>query len=507
MSISYKDLEKISAYIDGGLSDTERAYIEERIATSKEYKKIYDEYVALKQSVSSLPSLPEDLYFETRLMQRISEEKSSFLKIILTKKPVLVFSLLTIFLMLLLREYPDFLNDSINEGQKNLAAFYSQNLKPLVFAADLNKEAIFDFAFNQTIPINESTGQVLALGRDKDGKEFLEMKFSENNPSDFKLDHFISSLNLTPEQEKEVDSILLSYSDDIATNILVNENNALAVSKNIWSYQNAIRTDLLQYAAKISKDVSKFLHKDIISLSNDDKKFISMTDKENNNFIFITPDTFFTKQIDVDKKLLEQDLFAAKKLDKSNRTVLNIVPNININVKKRTVEANADNDIKVFVGGNNIKIELRKIEIPPIPNVPNISSNETQAVVVSIDSLDEMIEDAVNKFKAFSFSWTEKENKKGKKKNHFFMDSLKIGENIPKEFQFEFKKLDSLQHYLNRFFSDSLTNYNWKEWNENMQQFQKEMEKFREEMNLWRKESEKQKQQNKKTEIKFNLEI
>ncbi|MDP4116740.1 MAG: hypothetical protein Q8903_11430, partial [Bacteroidota bacterium] len=91
--------EMLSAYLDGELLPEEKNLIEEKLSYSKELKEQLEELRKLKAlTQKSIPLIPEDPYFETRLMAQIDKKNTGSFKV---KKyvPVFSFVLLAAFLM------------------------------------------------------------------------------------------------------------------------------------------------------------------------------------------------------------------------------------------------------------------------------------------------------------------------------------------------------------------------------------------------------------------------
>ena len=63
-----KDIELLSAYVDGELSQPEKKYIEEKIKSSLELQKELSDLKKLKElAAGSFDRISESPYFETRL--------------------------------------------------------------------------------------------------------------------------------------------------------------------------------------------------------------------------------------------------------------------------------------------------------------------------------------------------------------------------------------------------------------------------------------------------------
>ena len=156
--VNEKDIELISAYLDGELSDEEIILAELKISKSAELRAKFEELKKIKKLTSeSFNSLPEAQYFEARVMQHIHSENSTKLKF---KKwtPAIGFGLLAICLMLVLKFNPGILDRLLESQKTKIAGFYQQNLRPLLYTANLTNEDIFNFAFYKQLPLDKLVG-------------------------------------------------------------------------------------------------------------------------------------------------------------------------------------------------------------------------------------------------------------------------------------------------------------------------------------------------------------
>jgi hypothetical protein len=159
-----KDKELLSAYIDGELSQEEKKYIEEKIKSSLQLQKDLSDLKKLKNLTSnSMAILSDSPFFETRLMATLNQNSSKKFRL---KKwvPAITLSVFTIGLMILLKFNPDFINNFFEKQKSNLAGFYKENLQPLLYAANLTNEDIFNFAMYQQLPLDSNKQQILKLG-------------------------------------------------------------------------------------------------------------------------------------------------------------------------------------------------------------------------------------------------------------------------------------------------------------------------------------------------------
>ena len=72
----HKELEMLSAYVDGELSENEARELEQKIKLSEKLSKQVDELKEIKKlTSSSFNKIPESPYFETKLIAEIERSK------------------------------------------------------------------------------------------------------------------------------------------------------------------------------------------------------------------------------------------------------------------------------------------------------------------------------------------------------------------------------------------------------------------------------------------------
>ncbi|MFA6596078.1 MAG: hypothetical protein WCS69_00030 [Ignavibacteriaceae bacterium] len=490
--------EQVSAYLDDELPKHEKDLLEDKLITSEELRKELEENRKVKEVFSSLKRLPEDEYFASRLMEKIKGAKKSDTLFSLLKKPVVVFGIVSISLMGILKFYPDFFPTFFSKQKSTILDFYTQNMKPFTYVADLNSEDIFNFAFNNNLPLNKEDHQMLQLDRDANGNQFVEVKYAGSSADAFNLPRFIKTLKLNNVQKQAVDSILLSYSDDIASHILVNDKNTVAVNPSIWNYHNAIRSDLLSYVASVNKEVSDkimpvaFTGNNVSSLR---RMSVSNDPNEDTYFVF-SPDTIFTQKLHINKEELKSDIRKYKKEMSQHSDELNKLKRFKIEVKVFPDEFTSSQKMKVLIDSNICRIQIPH-EIAMESYVPNF------------ESMNSALDEAFNQLRNFQFDIRVESN--GKESPAAFNDKRKR-KNVQK---FEFKvgdedfvipNPDSLANFFRFYFQDSTKTFPFNnKMNQDMEVFKKEMEKFKTEMEKMKKELQKEMQ--KKAEKKDPIEI
>lgn len=510
--------ENLSAYLDKELTEIEQVLTEEKLRKNPELKKELDDYKFVKHSVQNLPSLPEDDYFYAKLHEKIhdSAAKNSFWTSI--KKPVVVFSGIAILFMVVLKLEPSLFSDFFKSQQENIADLYTKNLQPLLYTAGFSSEDIFNFAFNNVLPLDKESNQVLKFGKDGNGQGILELKEAGFGGGSLGLEEFAAVMGLHPSEKKAVDSILKSYTDEIASAVLVNENNTLAVNSNIWDYKNALQADLISYVTSLQKNV-KIPEVAQSVISPVELRRIAGTIKnipKSDLYYMISSDTAFSKELDIDHARFDAEWAAYNAGNVSN---VSAPAKPRIFFKKGNeqngvvVNYKSSDAISFHLDSNSCKVVIPKID-GFVFSVPDMDS-----LVVKLDSLSSSLKNLT-----FNFKVETKEYKRDlKNKTRVYADSLRelADKNLRSKTKISIVAPDSLFREFNKMLKDSMMvfkNYTFNEkaidsllqsfkfgdslrfnfsvpgnLHKELELLRKEMNKFREEMENFRKESKPQK--------------
>lgn len=506
-----KDIELLSSYLDGELSAEEIKYIEEKLSYTPELRDKFEELKRLRElTKSSIKKLPETPYFETRLFAHLEEK--SYKKRIKRWFPVAAVTMLTLSVMLALKFNPDFFEQMVEEQKLNIAGFYKDNLKPLLFAADLTNEDIFNFAFNNQLPLDNERSQFIQLGSDGAGNEYFEINTAGIPGGKSSFEKFVKTLELNDFQKKQFDSIIGSYASALQSQILVNDKNTIAINQNLWNYQKAIAADVLAFAkgssGKIVSEVMPVLYK--VHAPVVQRMVHSVKTNKDNEYIFFTPDSLFVEAFEFntddyrrEMELAEKDMkrnFEDLKKSKQEMEEIKLVQlkldSTFINHKRAP---RVDKNINIYIDSNLCRVHIDKITIPDI-ELPDM------------DSLEAIINEATKQVKSFVFTIPEFNIKSDKKSFKF---DYKTGDSI-KSYKFdvqipEIPNVDSLirnemKHLENfklpdgetgwnmPYLKDSLKWFNFFRYDDStysdnpihfefrMKEFEEEMQKFREEM-------------------------
>lgn len=377
------DIEMLSAYLDGELSPKEKYYIEQKIKSSLDLQRKLNELKKLKTVTNeSKPVLEESFYFEERLMASLSSSGHTGEKL---KKwiPVFTFSGLAAVLVFVLSINPAFIKNIIDEQKGNIADFYKTNLKPLLYAANLSSEDIFNFALNEELPLDPSNSQILKLSYDQTGKEYFEIKQNSEARSKNNLNNFVNALELDDQEKLQMDSLLKVYSEKISAQILVSDKNAIAINPNIWNLRKAVLADIISFAKKHgNENFQKIAPIDKVPLPDKNIVWLEKVKTQSpNDFIIVTPDSVFSTKIDIDLAELNRDIVKANeelnKAEKENRKHKIVFKfNSDSSYSDLRDKVKSDSNFRIFVHNNGVQVHLEKIDIPDfeLPNFDSIAS-------------------------------------------------------------------------------------------------------------------------------------
>jgi hypothetical protein len=489
-----QNLELLSAYLDDELTQPEKAEVEKLLASSLELQKKLEDLKKVKQLGNRVKRIPESPFFETRLMAAIEGQKNETSGI---KRwmPAAALAVVTIIIMVVLKFNPGLIDKMWEDQKVAIAGFYKENLKPVLIAANLTNEDVFNFAFNNELPLDNTRQQYLLLGYDDSGKEFFEIRSSHERIKRESYNEFISAMNLDAQQKQTVDSIIGSYSKALEAQLLVNENNTIAINPNLWNLRKAIFADLLVASEKLNK--IKFDRIVPAGITNADKMVVVNTSEKlksasGDHYIFVTPDSIFAEAYQFDSRQFEKEMREFEKQMKLNEEeVKQFTLNIRYDSTFRYVDdARNVHSFRIQVDSNICRVDLPDPEVPEIP-IPGMAT------------IDPLIEEATNNihFYAYKIPKIEK-SKTGIKIEYYNDDSVysyvvnynslnmdSLAEVNPGLDLYNLDKLKSVKpsddtmlikyqfdrDYYNRYYSDD-------EFKKQMEELQKELQQMSEEL-------------------------
>ena len=394
MKKDLQNMELLSAYLDDELSQSEKTEIEKLLASSLELQKQLEDLKKVKHLGNSVKRIPESPFFETRLMAAIEGQKNESSKI---KKwiPAGSLAVVTIIIMLVLKFNPGLIDRMWEDQKVAIEGFYKENLQPVLVAANLSNEDIFNFAFNNELPLDNTRQQYLLLGYDDSGKEFFEIRNSDQKIKRQSYTEFITAMNLDAEQKEIVDSIIGSYSKALEGQVLVNEKNTIAINQNLWNFRKAIFADLLVASEKLNK--AKFDRIVPAGITDDEKVVVVNTLEKLKNvsgdqYIFVTPDSIFADSYQFDSDLFEKEMRIIEEQvrineEKVKEFTLNITYDSNF---KKFAEENSSHSFRIVVDSNICRVDL------PVPEVPEIP-------IPGMATIDPLIEQATNNIHFYAY--------------------------------------------------------------------------------------------------------
>lgn len=380
--------ELLSAYIDGELSPAEKKSIEEKIKSSLELQKELSDLKELKNlTSSSIDRISESPYFETRLFANLNSDNTKKFNI---KKwiPIASLTLITIALMTVLKFNPDLIDNLIEQQKSNLAGFYKENLQPLLYAADLTNEDIFNFAVYQELPLDSANLQVLRLGYDPAGTEYFEIKNASNISHPNNLRSFVAALDLNDAEIDMIDSIIGSYSDQLSALVLVNDKNSVAISPNIWSTRKVILADILAFAKKhAGQNYVKILPTEVAELDNNSiMKWVSDAKSiKSDQYIFFTPDSIFEDDFVFDMEQFKTQMDDLKEnlaaLKEEGKELKEFRINFDSALENHKKSKEKSKQFEIHIDKNQIKVNVQNFAV----NFPDIDLPDFDSIAFVID--------------------------------------------------------------------------------------------------------------------------
>jgi len=507
MESFYKKYERLSAYIDNELSEEEVKKLEEELKFSKEFQDKLEELKRIKAlTASSIKPIEENPFFETRLAAGL-KIKTPWYRRIKNYSPVIGIATVSILLMVLLKYNPQIIDKVVEQQKSNLTAFYKENLKPLLFTANLSNEDIFNFAFYHQLPLDEKKKQCLQFGSDKNGKQFFEIKSGSIVQNADNLKQFENELNLSSDQRRQMDSILSSYKKDIATQVLVNDKNTVAINPNIWNYNKALTADLISFASRVSRRKlqniipPEFSH--LYSQKDLNRMVNAVRTARTNKYIFLTPDSIFSEQYSFNQEEFNKEMQKwSNDMQNNMKEFTKQFGNFNVNfgnsLAKLKKDSSWERDFDVYIDSNICRVHIPAIVIPQI-NIPDMNE------------LRENIDSITSNMRNFYFNFPEHSKGKNYSYKYFYNDSSKGFNFNFKAFGFDssftaknhkldslmkkrFKNFnngfnpDSLASIFKYFMQDSTSSSRQNDIKQQMDQFKKQMQQFEKEMEQMQKE-------------------
>ncbi|MCU7511311.1 MAG: hypothetical protein HF300_02070 [Ignavibacteria bacterium] len=264
------------------------------------------------------------------------------------------------------------------EAQKgSLLSFYTKSLKPLFLGREITNEDIFNFAFYHELPLDRQNRQYLQLGVDTLGKQYVEFRDVSAVQKTNNLEAFSKNLDLNPRQRHQMDSILSSYGEKIKSQILVNENNTVAINENLWNLNKALLADLFMFASKANRAKFKEMGPSMAKFTDNPQlsRMVSeVKEADVNRFIFVTKDSIFSHDYKFDMEQYRKDAKQSKRdaaeTDKDIKLQMKFEKDYAKNMKKNSKKL-PDRQFMIYM--DSTRFRIRVPEVPPVtPEIPDM---------------------------------------------------------------------------------------------------------------------------------------
>jgi hypothetical protein len=196
------------------------------------------------------------------------------------------------------------------------------------------------------------------------------------------LQKFVAALDFDDEEIKKIDSIIGSYSDQISSLVLVNDQNAVAINPNIWNTRKLILADILAFAEKqATSNFNKMIPTQVMQF--DDRSVAKWVNEakamKENQYIFCTSDSIFKEDFVFDMTEFENNLekMTENLAELSEQKAVLREYRFKVDSSNSRKKRNSDwtQQFQVFVDTNLIKVSVQSIEIDiPEINLPNFDS-------------------------------------------------------------------------------------------------------------------------------------
>lgn len=307
------DFENLSAALDDELPSSEKRALLEKAAQHDSLREELAGLRMVKDAVTSLEPLPENPLFETRLRERLEADaaKSAWN---VAAKPAVAFATLAVALMITMRVNPDFFPNLFEEQRARITSIYEKNLQPILAYNGFTNDDVFNFAFNNVIPLDREKNRGLALEAGQAGFFTLESRDVGAEPAGMDRRRFAAAFELDDRELSALDSILESYSDDLASAILVGDEPGAYVNADLPATRAALQADILCFARDANPDAYRRVFRDAEFAEDPETRFRSIIEREQkrdrDNYFYVSDDSVYRVSLSVDVDSLLRDVRA-----------------------------------------------------------------------------------------------------------------------------------------------------------------------------------------------------
>ncbi len=167
-----------------------------------------------------------------------------------TKKIFFILSLIAATVLLTIVFSSEDYQLQIKIGRKNILEYYVSTLKPLLASGGINKKEIFEFATTGKIPAKNSNKNIVVSSA-VPFQQFADRNNIFSNTSLNGYDNFVKFFSLTKREQKQLDSILLSYQAPLSVSILIGQNGSMAVNSDLDKIRTALAFDIQRFEAQL----------------------------------------------------------------------------------------------------------------------------------------------------------------------------------------------------------------------------------------------------------------
>lgn len=231
----------LSAYIDGKLDVDEKRFVEETLLNDPEWKKRYDQMLAVRSNMLSLSSSGSSRSLWPSLSRRIAEGEIESQKIeIIPAKLVPVVTVLIMIIVgvgsyLITRNW-DTVTAYFEDTRVVIEDIYEQGLvkgalQPLF--QSVTDDDLIRFAFSGVLEIPQTDGKGLKVESEPGDRFELQYADAGGAPEAPTLTELYADLNVTIEQKRSIDSVLTEYKNVIRSSVFVSDGEDIIISPEI----------------------------------------------------------------------------------------------------------------------------------------------------------------------------------------------------------------------------------------------------------------------------------
>ncbi len=282
-------------------------------------------------------------------------------------------SLLTIGLMIIFKQN----SVKVDHIENKILKFYTNNLQPLFVKTEITNEDIFNFAIYQNLPIDKNQNKVLEIAKLENNEVNFQVKNAVFNKDTKNYQKFIEHYQLTDRQQKGLDSILLSYKNNVYASILTNDKQVVAVDPKIVLLRESLIYDISTYLENQHiKNFDEFENLYQIQNISPEVQKIFVEAKLNsdkpikNSYLFFAKDSVYKLNVEFNSNLADPNYFANNH-SRPNSKKEKVKVTLNNNDTYNNLSFGVISDSIIYQTG---KIEgvVAKIVMPVLKNVGNM---------------------------------------------------------------------------------------------------------------------------------------